>query len=145
MKGNLLLIDDEPILLQSLKSVLEDLADEIYTAENGSKGYEVFKANTVHCIVCDINMPVMNGVELLKKLQAENCSVPLIFYTGHGNRELMLQAATYGAFDFLDKPMLFGLEEVVTRALATRNSTAPKSTDDEFMSEYTKMLLELEK
>ena len=145
MKGNLLLIDDETILIDCLKSVLDEFADNIHTAENGQKGYDVFKENEIHCIVCDINMPVMNGVELIKKLRAEHIDVPFIFYTGHGNRELMLEAAEYGAFDFLDKPLLHGLDECVKRALALRLNTEVETTPDEFMSEYSKMLLDLEK
>lgn len=145
MKGNLLLIDDESILIDCLKSVLEDYADNILTADNGSSGYDVFKKNEIHCIVCDINMPVMNGVELIRKLRAENIDVPFIFYTGHGNRDLMLEAAQYGAFDFLDKPLLHGLDECVKRALALRLNADVNLTPDDFMSEYSKMLLELEK
>ena len=145
MKGNLLLIDDESILLDCLKSLLEDYADHTYTALDGKKAYDLIKSNTIHCVVCDINMPVMNGVELIKKLREENCDVPFIFYTGHGNRDLMMEAAQYGAFDFLDKPHLHGLDECVKRALAIGTNSDEVPTPDDFMSEYTKMLQELEK
>ncbi len=144
MKGNLLLIDDEPVLLECLQSILGPLADKTFTALDGKQGYEVFKAHEIHCIVCDINMPVMNGVELIKKLREENCEVPFIFYTGHGNRNLMLEAAKYGAFDFLDKPLLHGLDECVKRALALATNSEASKSDDDFMSDYAKLLLELE-
>ena len=105
-KGNLLLVDDEKELLERLEMILEDFADEIFTAENGQEGYEVLLKEKIHCVVCDINMPVLNGVELLKKIRAENINTPFIFYTGHGSSELMLEVVKYGAFDFLNKPLL---------------------------------------
>lgn len=144
MKGNLLIIDDEAILLDCLKMILGDFADETFTATDGKIGYDVFKANNIHCIVCDINMPNMNGVELIRKIRAENSDVPFIFYTGHGNRELMLEAARYGAFDFLEKPHFNGLDDCVKRALAISTNTELPRSEDEFMSEYAKLLRELE-
>ena len=143
MKGNLLLIDDEAVLIECLRTVLEDHADHIYTASNGEEGYKTYKENPIHCIVCDIDMPVMNGVDLIKKLRAEDCEIPFIFYAGHGTRELMLDAAKYGAFDFLDKTHLTGLDEVVKRALAISTNTKP-ATPDDFMSDFQKMLEDLE-
>lgn len=144
-KGNLLLIDDETVLLECLKDVLEDTADEIFLATNGEEGYNAFRDHSIQCIVCDINMPVMNGVELIQRLRAENVDVPFIFYTGHGNRQLMLEAARYGAFDFLDKPYLTGLEDVVRRALAISTNAPRVETEDEFTSEFRRLLEELDK
>ena len=116
-KGNLLIVDDEPIILKRLKFNLEDYADEVYTAENGLEALEVLKSKIVHCVICDINMPKMNGVEVIKSIRAEGNEVPFIFYTAHGNQDLMMEAVKYGAFDFLNKPNLDGLEDVVSRGL----------------------------
>lgn len=140
MKGNLLLIDDEEMILESSKLLLEGLADNIFTASSGKKGLEIFKSNQIHCIVCDINMPEMNGVEVIEKIRDINESIPFIFYTGHGTEELMLEAVKYGAFDFLDKPALDGLEETIKRALM--EGTGQKSSDFsfEFISNYQRLL-----
>lgn len=89
-KGNLLIVDDETMLLKNLILNLEDHADEIYTAENGQQALKHFEDKTIHCVVCDINMPVMNGVEFIKKLREQNNNVPFIFFTGHGSQELMM-------------------------------------------------------
>lgn len=117
IKGNLLLVDDEKELLERLEMILEDFADKIYLANDGEEGYEVLKNETIHCVVCDINMPKLNGVELLKKIRAEKINTPFIFYTGHGSSELMLEVVKYGAFDFLNKPLLEGLFESVESGL----------------------------
>lgn len=146
MKGNLLIVDDEPLLLQRLKFNLEEYADKIFTAKNGIEALKVLAQETIHCVVCDINMPMMNGVEVLKNIRELKHTTPFIFYTGHGNKELMMEAARYGAFDFLDKPTLQGLEEVVELGLKQgTNPTGSKKDEMTFISEYSKMLDEIEK
>ncbi len=144
MKGNLLIVDDEALLIKWLRSSLSDLADEIYVAKNGLEALEIVEREDIHCIVCDVNMPKMNGVEVIKRLRDKNDDVPFIFYTGHGNQELMLEAAKYGAFDFLNKPSLEGMEEVVTRGLRTGLELEHNPPTD-FNSEYSKLLEEISK
>lgn len=146
LKGNLLIVDDEPLLLKNLKSNLEDYADAIFTANDGIEALEIIQQETIHCIVCDINMPRMNGVELIKKIREQNNNVPFVFFTGHGNRELMLEAVRYGAFDFLDKPHFDGLEEVISRGMENGFSRDKKvdRNDDDILSEYHQLLRGLE-
>ncbi len=146
LNGNLLLIDDEVLLLKQLKNSLAGHADVIHTATDGLKGLEVLKNNTIHCVVCDINMPKMNGVEVIKKLRGSENHVPFIFYTGHGNKDLMLEAVKYGAFDFLDKPQLEGLEDAVARGLQEGlGKTHLQSSESYYLSEYTKLINEMNK
>jgi DNA-binding NtrC family response regulator len=143
-KGNLLIVDDEPKLLRRLKFNLEEYADEVYTAENGLEAIECFEANEIHCIICDINMPKMNGVEVIKKIRDIGSDVPFIFYTGHGNQELMMEAVKYGAFDFLDKPNLNGLEDVISRGLKEGfKSNSEEVSEEAYISEYKKLLEQL--
>lgn len=145
-KGNLLIVDDEPLLLKRLRLNLEDYADVIYTAMDGVEALEVLSKNEIHCVICDVNMPKMNGIEVIKTIRAENNNVPFVFYTGHGNHEMMLEVAKYGAFDFFNKPDFDGLEEVITRGLKegfTRKN--PTASEDTLMSEYQKLLSQLEK
>jgi two-component system nitrogen regulation response regulator NtrX len=146
MKGNLLIVDDEVMLLKTLKLNLLEYADDIFTAENGREALEKIEKELIHCIICDINMPKMNGVDVIKALRDKGINTPFIFYTGHGNHELMLEAAKHGAFDFLNKPNLDGLEEVVQRGLkAGVTKEADQELDpSEFMSEYAMLLKEIE-
>lgn len=145
--GNLLIVDDEPLIVKNLKFTLEDYASEIFTAANGLEAIEVLKKETVHCIICDINMPKMNGVDLIKALRAAGNQVPMIFYTGHGNRELMMEVIKYGAFDFLDKPNMEGLEDVISRGLKAgfnRNDLETPATEDAYISEFQLLLSEID-
>lgn len=142
-QGNLLIIDDEVLIVTNLKITLEDQADKIFVAYNGLEALEILKTNEIHCIICDINMPKMNGVEFIKRIREDKIDIPLIFYTGHGNQELMMEAAKYGAFDFLDKPNLEGLEDVVAAGL--KAGLNKESTDERsFESDYQKLLKEID-
>jgi len=134
-KGNLLIVDDEKIILKTLKLNLEDYADEIYTAENGLEALKKFDEREIHCVVCDINMPKMNGVEVIKTIRK------------NGNKNLMMEVVKYGAFDFLNKPDLDSLEDVVIRGLKEgfdRKSGVEISTDI-YESEYRKLLVQIAK
>lgn len=141
-KGNLLLIDDEELILKKTKIILEDYADNIFTAISGKDGIEIVKNETIHCIICDINMPEMNGIDVIKKIREGNIDVPFVFYTGHGSHKLMREAIKYGAFDFLDKPGLDGLEEVVQRGLkqGIQESNTDDNPESSFESEYKKLI-----
>jgi DNA-binding NtrC family response regulator len=142
-KGNLLIVDDEPILLKNLKINLEDYADNIFTASNGLDALEVFRREKIHCIICDINMPQMNGVEVIKEVRSMDSHIPFIFYTGHRNSELMFEAVKYGAFDFLDKPYFDGLEEVISRGMKNGFNPSEQISEDEIMTEYQKLLRDI--
>lgn len=147
-KGNLLIVDDETVLLNRLKLNLEDYADEIYTAENGVEALEMIDRHEIHCVICDINMPEMNGVEVVKAIRKNGNEVPFIFYTAHGDSDLMMEAAKYGVFDFLNKPNFGNLEEIILRGLNegfTRKSGDQRSDEKAFISEYQKILSDLRK
>lgn len=116
-KGNLLIIDDEEMILSGLKEMLEDVTDNILMASGGDEGLSILYSNEIHAIVCDINMPGKSGVEVIKEVRSKKIETPFIFYTGFGSRELMMEAIKYGAFDFVEKPNVHGLEEIVVRAL----------------------------
>lgn len=141
MKGNLLLVDDEKDLLELLQITLRQLADNVYIATNGTEALRMMSHNQIHCVVCDINMPGMNGIQVISQIRSMNNHVPFVFYTGHGNHELMMEAAKFGAFDFLNKPELKGLDEVIVRGLRQGISPVPvEVSKEEQLSEYQGLL-----
>ncbi len=139
-KGNLLIIDDEQILLNCMSDILSNCADIIFTATDGLKGLDTIQREKIHCVVCDINMPEMNGVELIKALRERAINVPFIFYSGHGDKKLMLEAIKYGAFDFIDKPEFDGLEKTVPEGLFQGLHGHPSSNQGNYISPYRKLL-----
>ncbi len=145
-KGNLLIVDDEPLILKRLKFNLEEYADEVITASNGIEALKKISEHQIHCVICDINMPKMNGVEVIKNIRAGGNEVPFIFYTAHGNQDLMMEVVKYGAFDFLNKPNLDGLEDVVSRGLKEgfNRESGIEVPSDAYVSDYQKLLEQME-
>lgn len=139
-KGTLLLIDDEDLIRETLSSYLEGVADRIILAENAIVALDLLDKNEVHCVLCDIMMPQMSGMELLKTLREQGSAVPFIFYTGHGNHELMQNAIRYGAFDFLHKPQFEGLQQVITNGLRKGLGLDQIDNDEKSVSEFQQLL-----
>ena len=80
-KGKLLIVDDEIDLLKSIKILLEDLADSIELARDGQEAIEILSREEFQCVICDINMPRKNGVEVIAEMRRQGNNVPFIFYT----------------------------------------------------------------
>jgi DNA-binding NtrC family response regulator len=139
IKGNILLIDDEKDLVDRVEMLLEDYADKIYKGHDGIEGLEVLKKEKIHCVVCDINMPRKNGIEVIKDARDLGYTGPFIFYTGHGNDEMMMQVVKFGVFDFLNKPNLEDLESSVERALKLGTGTLDPDNDGDYLSELGKI------
>ncbi len=140
-KGNILIIDDEIDILQTLKELLHDHAKDIFLASGGKEALRILKEKSVQCVICDVKMPGMTGVEVIKEVRASVNEVPFIFFTGHGSQDLMMEVVKYGVFDFLNKPEFDGLEEVVARGLKEGFKPPEAPLDASiYVSEYRKML-----
>jgi DNA-binding response OmpR family regulator len=115
MKGNLLLIDDEAELSESMKELLEDEAEVIYIANNGEEALCILAENKIDCVVSDIKMPVMDGIKFLKEARDRGYSQPIIFFTGHGTEQLKREVSDLGAADLLMKPNFLMLEFAIRK------------------------------
>lgn len=110
IKGNLLLIDDEAELSQSMKELFEDEAKHIYIANNGEEALSILEKNNIHCVVSDIKMPVMDGLKFMRIARERGHEQPIIFFTGHGTEQLKKEVRELGAADLLMKPNFLMLE-----------------------------------
>lgn len=139
---NLLIIDDEELLLENMRFLLAPHADKIFTATNGKSGLKIIDSEEIHCVICDITMPVMNGVEFIKETRARKNEVPIVFYSAYGSHEMMMEVSKYGAFDFLKKPDFQDLELVVKRGLEEgfKRKHYQQRDPGEFISEYQQLL-----
>ncbi len=145
MNGNLLIIDDEEYLVDNIKFLLKGYAENIFVAYNGYSGLDILRKENIHCVICDISMPKMNGVQVIEKARQEGFETPFIFYTALGSSDLMREVAKFGAFDFLTKPDFDNLEEVVSRGLREgfnrdiRHSTSASTAEyDAILNEFLK-------
>lgn len=118
MKGNLLLIDDEAELSESMKELFSDEAHEIFIANNGQEALEILESKDIDCVVSDIKMPVMDGLKFMKVARERGYSQPIIFFTGHGTEQLKKEVRDLGAADLLMKPNFLMLELAIRKHMA---------------------------
>ena len=79
----ILLVDDEPGLLELLKVGLEDFNFFVFCATNGSEALAILKKNPVDCLITDIKMPVMSGLELVTTVRVNQPNLPVFFITAY--------------------------------------------------------------
>ncbi len=105
MFPSLLIVDDEPSILQSLGGLLSDEGFEVTTAANGYEALKVIEAESPDLVLLDIWMPGIDGIETLKEIKKENPNIQVIIITGHGTIETAVKATKLGAFDLIEKPL----------------------------------------
>lgn len=99
------IVDDNAETCASLKFFLESLGWQVKTWTDPAAFLHEWRSDArAGCILLDIRMPGMSGLELLDALQADRCRLPILFLTGHGDVEMAVRALKRGAVDFLLKP-----------------------------------------
>lgn len=117
MKGNLLIIDDEVVLAENLKQMLKKYADNVYVAYNGADGLRIINKETIHCVISDVFMPGMTGLEVIKEARESGIQVPFIFFTAYGVDEIKSEAAQYEKTVFLIKPEVKEITHIISKML----------------------------
>jgi|SRR5580698_3391096 FixJ family two-component response regulator len=98
------IVDDDDLMRSALGGLLKAVglpAQEFASAEEFLKSGQQHQAG---CVIADIRMPGISGLELQAKLNADRCRIPIIFITAHGDEKMRLQALRAGAVEFLAKP-----------------------------------------
>jgi PAS domain S-box-containing protein len=106
-QSRVLLVDDDSALLEALPETVRLHMDgvEIDTCDSAREALERIEATDYDAIVTDIKMPGMDGLALLLEIKERRPSTPTLLITGHGERDLAVQALRGGAYDFLQKPI----------------------------------------
>jgi DNA-binding NtrC family response regulator len=102
--GSILVVDDDPDIREVLADRLESLGYRVVTAANGMKGLEVLERENPRLVLLDIEMPGMNGLEMLGEIRKRELDVPVIMITAYGTIERAVEAMKEGAYDFIPKP-----------------------------------------
>ena len=106
MSKTILTIDDSASIRQMVVMTLSAAGLDVIEAINGADGYTKATTNTVHAVITDLNMPVMNGIEFIRKYRQHPASkgVPIILLTTESDDELKRQAKEAGATGWIVKP-----------------------------------------
>lgn len=102
-----LYVEDEKDLREVTSSILQSFTKNQYIAANGQEGYELFLKHDsdIDLIISDINMPILNGLEMIKKIKDINKNVPIIVTTAFSNKEYLLEAIDIGVDKYVLKPV----------------------------------------
>jgi two-component system, LuxR family, response regulator FixJ len=98
------IIDDDDALRDSLTFLLSSAGIEAKSYDSAGAYLNDPQRSAAGCIITDVRMPGMSGIDLLRKLKSDGVSLPVIVMTGHGDVPLAVEAMKLGAFDFIEKP-----------------------------------------
>ncbi len=102
----ILYVEDDKDVMTQTKLILDDFVKEVYTAQNGEEGLKMALELSIDIIIADINMPKMNGIEMLKKLKEEyQKEIPCIITTAHTDTEYLLDAINLKVDGYIIKPI----------------------------------------
>jgi FixJ family two-component response regulator len=98
------IVDDDEAIRDSLKWLLESRGLKVELYPSGEAFLEAYNKDFRGCLVLDVRMPSMSGLDLYAQLQARASTLPVIFITGHGDVPMAVSALKKGAADFIEKP-----------------------------------------
>lgn len=128
------LIDDDEAVRRAVSFLLSTAGFSVRVYESGIKFLEKLEGLQQGCVITDVRMPGMDGVELLRRLKDRGVAMPVIVMTGHGDVTLAVSAMKAGAVDFIEKP--FGDEVMIS---AVRAALRRLSADDQSSSQIAQI------
>ena len=123
-----LTIDDESVVRKNIAAFLEDHNYEVLESENGKEGLEVFRQENPDIVLCDLKMPILDGLGFISELTKESPETPIIMISGTGNINDVIEAIRLGAWDYITKPihdmgvLEHALNKVIERANLLREN-----------------------
>src|SRR5215510_10849659 len=122
--SRLLVVDDEPFLRDAVAASLRFLGFEVATAETGAEALSVARSHPFDLMVLDVMLPDIDGFEVIRRLRADGCQVPVIFLTARDTQANKVTGLTLGGDDYMTKP--FGLEELAARIRSVLRRSRPE-------------------
>jgi putative nucleotidyltransferase with HDIG domain len=104
MPEKVLIVDDDPGIRSTIAELIQELGYDSETAADGLDAVGLLDQGPYMCVFTDIMMPNMSGLELIKRIKAQDVSLPIIVITGYASLEIAIDAMKYGASDFISKP-----------------------------------------
>src|SRR5262245_20415153 len=100
----ILIVDDEKNIRTSLGRFFDLHGNQVTSAEHGAEAIEQVRKSSFDCVVLDLKLPDMDGIQVLEKIREVDSYVPVILLTAHGSTSRAVEAIKKGAFDFFEKP-----------------------------------------
>ena len=137
------IVDDDSAIRQSLSLLMKSAVISAATYDSAEDFLKNYKSAKNECILLDIRMPGMSGLELLEELTKRNIPIPVIFITGHGDISMAVQAMRSGATDFIEKPfdsdfLIRRIQDCLKECASLSQSAALKKKMNERLSLLTK-------
>ncbi len=103
---SILVVEDDENILEQLEIFLRRRTKKIYLAENGKEGLDLFKKHDdIDLIITDVDMPKMNGIEMIKEIRNLDNKIPIVLVTGLRSLDVLVEAINLKISQFLQKPM----------------------------------------
>ena len=102
--GTVFVVDDDSAVREGIADIVSEMGLQIYCFDSAEEFLQSYKYNVRQCLVLDVRMPGMNGLELLAKLTEQGIEIPVVMISGRGDIEMAVDAIKLGAFDFIEKP-----------------------------------------
>jgi FixJ family two-component response regulator len=122
-------VDDDAAVREAIKNLLESVGMKVQTFVSGAEFMARAPAEAPSCLILDVRLPGMSGLEFQRELTAAGVEIPIIFITGHGDIPITVQAMKAGAVDFLTKPfreqeLLDAIHKALNRDRQRREQTS---------------------
>ena len=104
-KGSVLIVDDEPIVRESLRDWLKDAGYQVATAESGEEALEMIEKQDFSVMVVDIRLPGRTGIDVLREVKAQRPWIKSLIITAYPSADTVSEAKKLGAIDYLIKPV----------------------------------------
>ncbi|NDB18249.1 MAG: DNA-binding response regulator [Actinobacteria bacterium] len=124
---NILIVDDEEGVRELLCDALRIAGYSPLAAANGRTALALLREKSVALVIADVNMPQMNGFDMLSKMRAQGLSTPVLLLSARGERPDITEGLRLGADDYVGKP--FGLEEIMLRVKAILRRTQQEEAE----------------
>ncbi len=101
---SLLYIEDDPVVLQNISKLLQNYFGQIYTAVDGEEGYRKFLEHQVDLLLVDIELPKLNGINLIKKIRKLNATIPIVVISAYTKTDYLLESVELKLDKYIVKP-----------------------------------------
>ncbi len=140
-KGNILIIDDEQAILDTLKTILEKSGYSVFTSDKLDASKNIIKKNPVDIVFADISLQGESGLDIISFVREQNLQIPVVMITGVPDIDTASEAIRLGAFDYITKPISIDtLVSAAERAIEKKRLGEEWKQVEKLKSEYTRRL-----